>query len=320
MKKAIAVILIAMFAVAAGGLPHAQASYISLSQYSVTLGVSNTASVIISSDVDRNFYVSNNSNSSAVSAWISGSTLTVYGIASGTSQISICTANNLNCTGLSVTVLSSAQPIGGISLSQTYMNLKVGQSGSVTISYGGAYTNNFQVYNPNPSIVSASVSGSTLYVYGLNQGLATLTVSAINGNFGSANLYVTVTAARYRCMLINDNGTFYMVYKNLKSGFSNWQAFVNLGYRLENVSNGSTYAYANSGYVINTSNGPHPWGTWIINGSTVYFVHDSGLIPIATYDVFVSNGGQDQSLVPANVYDFQKPILSIMSSNDTRLN
>src|SRR5436190_1100886 len=36
----------------------------------------------------------------------------------------------------------------------------------------------------------------------------------------------------------------------------------------------------------------HPVGSWVIQGQTVYFVSASGLIPISTWQIFLSNGGQ----------------------------
>jgi hypothetical protein len=51
----------------------------------------------------------------------------------------------------------------------------------------------------------------------------------------------------------------------------------------------------------------------------VYFVHELGLIPVPTYEVFLSNGGADSLVVAANPYDFQLLMLSEMVMNDTRL-
>jgi hypothetical protein len=119
--------------------------------------------------------------------------------------------------------------------------------------------------------------------------------------------------------LLNDNGTIYITYKNTKSGFASMSAFLNLGYKLSNVINTSSSLLVNTGHVINTTDIGHPWGSWVQLGQGVYFVHENGLIPISSYQNFINNGGQDRFLVPANSYDFYKPILDLMSLNVFRL-
>lgn len=119
--------------------------------------------------------------------------------------------------------------------------------------------------------------------------------------------------------LIKENNTIYIVYKNTRSGFANFPAFTGLGYKLQNVLFVSNTGLFDSGRVIRSENEAHPWGSWIKSGTTVYFVHDSGLIPISAYDVFLNNSGQDALVVPANIYDFSKQVLSPMVFNDSRL-
>ena len=101
--------------------------------------------------------------------------------------------------------------------------------------------------------------------------------------------------------------------------FSNYSAFTGLGYSASNVVNVGYSSLTQSSYAISTANASHPWGTWIKMGTTVYFVYEQGLIPISSYDVFTSNGGQPNFIVSANNYDYQLPVLSIMTYNDPRL-
>lgn len=96
-------------------------------------------------------------------------------------------------------------------------------------------------------------------------------------------------------------------------------AFLGLGYRTESVINGSTAGLVNTGFVINSASIPHPWGSWIRSGNTVYFVHESGLIPISQYDIFISNGGRDNLVVNGNQFDYNRTMLPLMTINDSRL-
>jgi hypothetical protein len=52
---------------------------------------------------------------------------------------------------------------------------------------------------------------------------------------------------------------------------------------------------------------------------TVYFVHESGLIPVPNMNTLASNGGDNGLVVPANIYDLHLPMLSVMVVGDGRL-
>lgn len=153
--------------------------------------------------------------------------------------------------------------------------------------------------------IGRSVISGTMYINVLNN-------FSYPGNVAGTSIYSNGT-------LLNDNGTIYIVYKNTKTGFGNLAAFRGLGFKLSNVIVGSDPSLINSGFIIGSANMAHPWGSWIKNGSTVYFVHDQGLIPISSHDVFINNGGRDNLVVAANAYDLTKPILDIMSNSDPRL-
>jgi hypothetical protein len=185
--------------------------------------------------------------------------------------------------------------------------------------------NNFYISNnSNPSVAYANVSNNNILVYGTNPGSTTFTVCAqyyastcntlrvrVGGVLGGTT-YANGT-------LLSENGTIYTVYKNSKIGFTNWSAFVGLGYQLSNVTNTSFSNIPTSGIVVSHSQQAHPWGTWVKSGNTVYFVDQSGLIPITSYDIFLNNGGQDRLVVPMNSYDWQLPMLQVMVYNDVRL-
>ena len=150
----------------------------------------------------------------------------------------------------------------------------------------------------------------------------------VTDNFGRAFYGPTLTLSSGAVLgsqtynngtLVNDNGTIHIAYKNLKSAFANMPAFRGLGYSLGNVIVGSTSSMFSSGFVVGSSNIAHPWGSWVKSGTTVYFVHETGLVPISSYDIFLNNGGPAAGVVKANSYDLMKPLLSVMSYNDTRL-
>ena len=119
--------------------------------------------------------------------------------------------------------------------------------------------------------------------------------------------------------LISENGTVYIVYKNTKTGFASAKVFTSLGYKFANVWEVGSSGLINSGYVISNPYASHPWGSWVKSGSTVYFVHEQGLIPLPDWNTFLNNGGQASFIVNANSSDLRLPRLSPMTSNDFRL-
>lgn len=105
--------------------------------------------------------------------------------------------------------------------------------------------------------------------------------------------------------LVNDNGTIYLIMGTVKIPFTSMQVFNALGYQLKHVVKGSAAAYRlpYGGYLLNSPTMEHPWGAWVSIGKTVYVVHEQGLIPIATMEIFTRNGGSAERLVPANAAD-----------------
>jgi|GEM_PF-1369250 hypothetical protein len=183
---------------------------LTLSQTSLSLNAGQSATVTASYPVynySNSFYISSNSNSSVASASVSGSQITVYGIASGSTTISVCSNSGSSvCASLYVTVSGYNNgctyygcSVGGLTLSQTSLSLNVGQSASVTASYPVYnYSNGFYISsNSNSSVASASVSGSQITVYGIASGSTTISVCSNSGSSVCASLYVTVTGNIY---------------------------------------------------------------------------------------------------------------------------
>ncbi|MGE5298275.1 MAG: putative Ig domain-containing protein, partial [Acidobacteriaceae bacterium] len=301
-----------------------------VSPSSINLNVGQTSGVSIYSDTGSNsgYYVSSNSNTNAVTSTISGNNLNLTGNNNGYATVLVCAySSNYACASVYVTVNGSTwNQISFLSQSLPQPTINQYYSAQLSVS-GGSWPYYF-------SLISGSLpNGLTLSSSGLISGTPTTSgyynfqvrASDSQNRTGSQNLSVTVGniwgGQTYKNgTLISENGTIYIVYKNLKSGFANMWSFSGLGYRAENILNTGFTNLANSGYVINTMQIAHPWGSWIKSGSTVYFVHQDGLIPIPSFDVFLNNGGEDRLVVPANSYDFSnKPVLGLMTSNDWRL-
>lgn len=344
-----------------GNYNYGQISF-STSNPILNVGQSMAVSITPNSGFSNSFFISQNSNTNAVSASLSGTTLNLTGLNYGSSTI-VIGQNNSSATGtLYVTVNGGSFNNGGnnywgnLSFSTQNPNLTVGQSMAISIysnynNYGYGSNSYYISQNSNSSVVSASVSGNTLTLLGQNSGSSTITVCQ-NNNSVCGSLYVTVSgswnsnwnqqwnqqnwnwnqpvvqypsgqvlgAALYaNGTLIKEGNTIYIVYRNTKSGFTNYSAFRGLGFSLANVQDVGASGLADSGHAIATQFAPHPWGTWIQYQGTVYFVDPSGLIPISDHGIFSSNGGNDFMVVPANNYDLAQPLLGLMTYNDSRL-
>jgi hypothetical protein len=393
-------------------------SNITFNDANPAVNVTQSRYISIYSNVSGSFYISSNSNQSVVDASISGSSLYLYGRTSGSSTLTICQYNNNQCSYLYVTV-SGGGFYGGLYFNPSSVNVNAGQSATVTASLSYPYTGNLYLSsNTNSNVATASFSGSTIYVYGQNPGSTTMsicynnqcanlsvTVSGYGGGYGyGSGLYFTTTSlpqptvGQYYSQqlqvsggtspyyyslqsgslpsglslsssgqifgtpqntnlasfvirvsdnygrvgtanltltplsgsvlgisnynngaLISEYGTVYIVYRNTKAGFTTSWVFRNLGYSFSNVTEVGNSGLADSGYVVRSAYTSHPWGSWIKSGRTVYFVHENGLIPISSYDIFLNNGGEDRLTVAPNSYDFQRPILPLMDYNDARL-
>ena len=118
---------------------------LTLSQTSLSLNVGQTASVTATYSVynySNSLYISSNSNSSVASAVASGNQITVYGVSSGSTTISVCgSSGSSSCASLYVTVSGYNNgctyygcSVGGLTLSQTSLSLTAGQTSYVTVS------------------------------------------------------------------------------------------------------------------------------------------------------------------------------------------
>lgn len=124
--------------------------------------------------------------------------------------------------------------------------------------------------------------------------------------------------------LVNENGTIYFICGVSKIPFTNYQAFQGLGYSLRNVVNGDLSAYTpTTSYFITTAQAGHPWCSWLLYNGTVYYSHETGLIPVPSWEIFLNNGGQTKYIVRANSYDIKalntNPNLPLLQPSDARI-
>jgi hypothetical protein len=273
------------------------------------------------------FYVQNNTNSNVASASIAGSSLYLQGLNQGSTQVTVCQTSSSNCGSVFVTVSGGSS---GGNLYFTSLNLPqptVGQYYSQQLqASGGTTPYTYTLASGNlPSGLSLSGNGQIFGTPQNNQSAYfVVRVSDYYGRTQTASLTLTPSGvlggSTYRNgQLISENGTVYIVYKNSKSGFVSRAVFEGFGFSFGQVVNTGFTGIPSSGYIIGTSNTSHPWGSWVKSGSTVYFVHESGLIPVPDYFTFQNNGGEDRLVVAANTYDFRLPQLSVMVANDARL-
>jgi hypothetical protein len=316
---------------------------INFSETNVSLLNNETRLVSIFNNTGGNFFISSNSNPNTVIGTLSFNSISLFGRENGNSTITVCSGNQSQCGSLFVTVSQSG--FGQVGFSQNNLILQPLDTRLITV-FTTSSQSLFINSNSNSISATATLSGNILSIKAYTPGQSSITVCSGNFNLcGVLNVTVTEpgvfvpsptppvlippssppgtvlgTSIYLNGTLVKDGNTIYITYKNLKSGFANMTAFRGLGYQTSNLVSGSTASLVNSNFVIGSSDIAHPWGSWIKSGTTVYFVHQSGLIPIADHSVFLNNGGQDRLVIEANSRDFlNKQFLSIMGLNDSRL-
>lgn len=159
---------------------------ITLSQNALSLQSGQQAVVTISGGTQP--YALFGGTTSVSRQTLSGSSLTVYAVAPGTSNVQVCSAAG-GCVLLVVTVSGSGSAASSL-LSQSTLALIVGQSSSVSLSGGTTY---YLSGNSAASVATASVSGATLRITASAPGTTNVTVCASAG--ACSTLAVSVTSA-----------------------------------------------------------------------------------------------------------------------------
>lgn len=187
MKRFVTLVLVGFIGLAA--LPQVGFAAVSLSQTNLTVAQGQSLTVYAYGQTGS-LYVSTNQNPSVASVSVSGSQITVYGITSGSTWITICDQfGQYTCAMLSVTVSGFGNGTNStvVGFGQTNPVLAVGQNLSVTL-YGGS--GSYYLPSYSNSIVQGSINGSTLSLYGATPGTASLSVCSYNGGCSSLNVTV----------------------------------------------------------------------------------------------------------------------------------
>lgn len=178
----------ALCAVVVATVGSASSAATTLSSSAPTVGTNQSVTVNIYGPTGVQFYVSSNSNPAVVQANLTGTTLTLAGIAAGSSVVTVC-SSSASCASLTATV-TSAVSAATIALSQTSVTLAGGQNATIIVSGGQPP---YAVSGGASSISQETISGSSLTVYGIGPGTSSLSVCSSAG--GCVPLSVTVTGA-----------------------------------------------------------------------------------------------------------------------------
>ena len=160
---------------------------LALSQSSLSLIIGQVASITITGGTTPYSIIKNSMGIADYS--LSGNTVSITGISLGSSSATVCSAGGA-CVTLSITVTGSSPIISGVQpiFSQNNFSINTNQTTSVALSgNGGYYVSN----NSNSNIISASVSGNNLIIFGIVVGSANVTVCQTGGQCNT--LYVTVS-------------------------------------------------------------------------------------------------------------------------------
>jgi epidermal growth factor receptor substrate 15 len=229
-----------------------QGSSITFSQSDVSLSTGQSISVTLYGSSDNNYYVSSNSNSSVVSASVSGSNLELYSSSNyGSSNILVCSSNSASSCG-TVYVTVSGGSNSSITFSQNNVSLSTGQSHSVAL-YGSPNNSYYVSSNSNSSIVSASVSGNNLELYSnSNYGSSNILVCSSSGFNSCGTIYVTVSGGSNSSITFSQNNvslsTGQSISVTLYGSSSN-------SYFLSSNSNSSVVSASVSGDILNLYGG-----------------------------------------------------------------
>ncbi len=176
---------------------YSSTNQVTFSQNNISIAPNQTMQIIVYGGSGA-YYVSQ--NSSLVSAALNGDTLTLSGNEneSGSGSLVICSSSSscgtlyLNITAPTYTYQypTAYQTLTPISLSQSAISLRAGQQEYINIYGNGSY---YLYSNSNQYSVTSGISGSTLWINGLEPGISYVVVC---GSLGSscATLYVDVGA------------------------------------------------------------------------------------------------------------------------------
>ena len=175
----------ALLSVNAGG-SGSSVPLFSITNPSLTVG--QNLAITISGGVGTTYYVSAISAPGIVQPNITGATLTLYGIANGSTTLTVCSYLG-GCSTLPVTVSSNSSGIA-ITLNPNAMTLSTGQTATVTVTGGnGVYT------SPTTSTYSSQIgiNGATITIYAVNPGSSSFSICSTGVSCATLTVVVNGT-------------------------------------------------------------------------------------------------------------------------------
>jgi len=175
---------------------------LTLSQTNFNLQIGQTVSVTAT---NFTYYgaltIVSNTNPTAISATVIGNQINVSGVNYGSAAIEVCQTNSNTCGMIYATVSTFTPVIGPVPTPIIYTQPL--SFGNINASFDAGQSINVQIYgsgnyslynNSNPNVVSASLNGNWLYLYGNQPGTSNITVCENTGAISCANLPVDVIA------------------------------------------------------------------------------------------------------------------------------
>jgi len=166
-------------------------SGITFSLTNPTMTIGQSLSITISGGAGGNYSVFSNTNTSAVSANISGSSLVLVANSGGSATVTVCSTMG-NCAPEVITVNYNTSTGGSIALSQNNLWLLAGQASSITVSGG---TQPYSVSGYSENTLKASFNNNILTVTGVNAGSASVNVCSAGGGCAILSVLVSGTSS-----------------------------------------------------------------------------------------------------------------------------
>jgi hypothetical protein len=187
----------------------------SFSQNNVAVNSGQTTSVYLSGN--GGYYISNNSSTGIASASISGNTLVITGILTGSSNVTVCQTGS-QCNTVYITVsnpVTTTTVSTAITFDKTYGVVNVGENVNVNV-FGGLTNANYISANTNAEAASATLANNVLTITGKTVGFTNVTICSTTSN--CASLFVIVSAKKVTNTTANINK--YVFTKPLKFGMT----------------------------------------------------------------------------------------------------
>ncbi len=235
-----------------------------LSQTSLTMTPGQNAAITASNATS--LYLSNNSNPSIANVSLSGNQAIITANYSGSTVITLCAlGSSTNCASAYVTIQSAGAQ--SLTFSQSNVTVASGQTATVAISGGtGVYT---VLNNSNSSVITTSISGATLSLY---------------GNSGSGNASVTVCST--------DNSSCGIVTVTIGSTTSTGITFSQTNPTTSMAQSMTNYIYGGTGsYYISSNSNSNVASANISNSSVVLYGNNTGTATITVCSVDANNCG-----------------------------